>query len=186
MSESSHGFLEAFRRNELRYESTRNYRPRLAEILSVGPAAAKLRGYKGARTSRCSVFLRRFEAFAALFAVAVQCVENDGISFERGPYLIHLDGLAFELFVILEETPQHEQTVGRHFSGLMIRTELGIFGGDSDDFMVRLAGIDHGHEADGAGVDDGKGYDGFLAEHQNIERIVVFGERLRDEAVVGG
>src|ERR1700733_5824154 len=121
MSESSHGFLEAFRRNELRYESTRNYRLRLAEILSVWPAMAKLRGYKGSGTSRCSVFLRRFEAWSPLFAISVQCVENDGLSFERGASLIPLDGRAFELFVILEEAPQHEQTVRWHFSGLMIR-----------------------------------------------------------------
>jgi len=36
------------------------------------------------------------EALAALFAVAVQRVEDDGIGFAGGAYLVHLDGLAFE------------------------------------------------------------------------------------------
>jgi hypothetical protein len=50
--------------------------------------------------------------------------------------------------------------------------------------VILLAGVDHGHEPNGAGVDDGERHHGFLAEHQHIERIVVFGQRLRDEAVV--
>ena len=70
--------------------------------------------------------------------------------------------------------------------GFVVGIEFGILGGDGDDFMVRLAAIDHRHEADGAGVNDGERDDGFLAEHEDIERVIVFGERLRNEAVVRG
>jgi hypothetical protein len=52
--------------------------------------------------------------------------------------------------------------------------------------VIRNAGIDHGHEADGARVHDRERDDGFLAEHENVERIVVFCERPGNEAVVGG
>ena len=47
-------------------------------------------------------------------------------------------------------------------------------------------GIDHGHQADGAGVDDSEGNDRFLAQDQHVERVIVIGQRLRDEPVVGG
>jgi len=42
--------------------------------------------------------------------------------------------------------------------------------------------VDHGHQADGAGVNDGERDDGFLAEHEDVERIVIFGEGLRNES----
>src|SRR5258708_4377957 len=77
---------------------------------------------------------RDFEAFAALFAVAVQRVEDDGIRFRWGAYLIDLDGLAFELFVILKKATEHEQAVGRHFRGIAVGVEFGIFGRYGDDF----------------------------------------------------
>jgi hypothetical protein len=50
--------------------------------------------------------------------------------------------------------------------------------------MVGLAAIDHGHQADGARVNDSQRNDWLLAEHEDVERVIVFGERLRNEAVV--
>jgi hypothetical protein len=99
---------------------------------------------------------------------------------------IDFDGLAFELFVVLKKAAQHEQAVRRHFRAFAVGIELGILGGDGDDFVVLFAGIDHGHQADGAGVDDGQRDDRFLAEHEHVERVVVFGEGLRNETVVRG
>ncbi|MGA8618696.1 MAG: hypothetical protein WB660_09315 [Candidatus Sulfotelmatobacter sp.] len=55
--------------------------------------------------------LAGWKAFAALFAVAVQRVEDDGIGFGRRAYLIHPDGIAFEQLVVLKEAP-HEQVRG--------------------------------------------------------------------------
>jgi hypothetical protein len=52
--------------------------------------------------------------------------------------------------------------------------------------MIGLAPVDHGHETDGAGVNDGERHDRILAEHEHVEGIVVFCQRLRDEAVVRG
>jgi hypothetical protein len=129
---------------------------------------------------------RAFEAFAALFAVAVKSVEDDGIGLGRGADLIDFDRFAFELFVILKEAAQHEQAVRGHFSGFAVGVEFGILGGDGDDFVVFLARVDHRHEADGAGVNDGQRHDGFLAEDENVERVIIFGERLRNESVIGG
>ena len=73
----------------------------------------------------------------------------------------------------------------RHFAGFEVAVELGIFGRDGDDLVVLFARVDHRHQADGAGVNQRQRDDGFLAEHQHVERIVIFGERLRDEAIVG-
>jgi len=126
------------------------------------------------------------EALAALFAIAMQRVKDDGIRLGGGLYLIDLDGLAFEQFVVLKKTAQHDHAVRGHLGGFVIRVELRIFGGDCDDLMIGLAGVDHRHEADGAGVNDGERDDSFLAEDEDVERVVVFGEGLRDEAVIGG
>src|ERR1700756_5559587 len=35
-------------------------------------------------------------------------------------------------------------------------------------------------------MNDGQRDDCFLAEHEHVERVVIFGERLRDESVVRG
>ena len=72
----------------------------------------------------------------------------------------------------------------RHFRRLAVRIKLRVLGGHSNDLMILLAGVNHGHQADGASMDDGKGHNGFLAQHQHVERVVVFGERLRYEAVI--
>ena len=50
--------------------------------------------------------------------------------------------------------------------------------------MIWLAAVDHGHQADGAGMNDRERHDRILAEHEDIERIIIFGQRLRDEAIV--
>jgi hypothetical protein len=55
-----------------------------------------------------------------------------------------------------------------------------------DYLVIGIARIDHGHEANHPGMHKGERNHRFLAEHQNIERIVIFGERLRDETVVRG
>ena len=118
-----------------------------------------------------------FEAFAPLFAVAVEGVENDGVGLTGRPNLIHFHGFAFQLFVVLKKAAQHQQAVRRHFRSLAVGIELGIFGGNGNDLMILFAGINHGHQADGARVNDGQRNHRFLAQHQHIERIVVFGQR---------
>src|ERR1700734_470254 len=198
MSCSFHGFLEAFRQNEHRYVVTRNWSFRLAEFYG---ATRGMRSYFGkqlgvfnfasqdfaiAPCSLASVLYRSLKTLAALFAVAVQRVENDGIGFARRAYLVDLDGFAFELFVVLKKTAQHEHAMRRHFRSFVGGVELRIFGGDGNDFMIWLAAVDHGHKADGARVNDGERHDWFLAEYEHVERVVIFGQSLRDEAVVRG
>ena len=70
------------------------------------------------------MLLRRLETLSALLAVAVQRVEDDGIGFAGRAYLIDLDGLAFELFVILKKAPQHDHAVRRHFGGFVVGVEF--------------------------------------------------------------
>src|SRR5271156_4161315 len=130
--------------------------------------------------------LQAVEAFAALLAVAAQGIFNDGIGLGCGLNLVYLYRFAFQLLVVLKEAAQHEQAVGRHFGRFAISVELRILGGNGDDLVIFLASIDHGHEADGAGVDDGERGYGLLTEDEDIDGIVVFGKGLRDEAVVGG
>lgn len=45
----------------------------------------------------------RLEAFAALFAVAVERVEDDRIGLPGRADFVHFNGFAFELFVVLKK-----------------------------------------------------------------------------------
>ena len=123
------------------------------------------------------------KAFAALFTVAVQGVEDDGIRFCRGA---NLDGFAFQQFVILKKPAQHDEAMRWHLRSLTVAVEFGVFRCHRDDLVISLAGIDHGHQADGAGMNDGQGYDRFLAKHKNIQWVVVFRQGLRNEPVIRG
>src|ERR1700678_53438 len=98
------------------------------------------------RTPSRLVLLWGLEAFAALFAIAEQGAEDDGIGFARRAYVVHFDGLSLELFVILEEAPQHDHAMGWHLGRFAVGIELGILGGHGDDLVVLLAGVDHGHQ----------------------------------------
>ena len=126
------------------------------------------------------------EAFAALFAVAVQGIEDDGVGLSGGTDIIDLDSFAFELFVVLKKAAEHQEAMRRHLGRLVVGVEFRVLCGDGDDFMIGLALVDHGHQSDRASVDDRQWNDGFLAENKNVERIVIFGEGLWDESVVSG
>ena len=103
-----------------------------------------------------------------------------------GENLFDLHLFAFELLVILEEAAKDEKAMRGEIAGLDVIAEFGIARGDGDDFVVAGAGVDHGHDADGAGLDERERLNGFLAENEDVEGIVVFGVGLRDEAVVRG
>jgi hypothetical protein len=103
-----------------------------------------------------------------------------------GANVFYLDLFAFELLVVLEEAPKYEHAVRGKVAGFDVFAEFGVVGGYGDDFVVAGAGVDHGHYTDGAGFDEGERLDRFLAEDEDVERVVVFGVGLRDEAVVGG
>jgi len=136
----------------------------------------------------------------SVFALVVFCVEQLGLEGliackglfddgERGVgranfFDLHL--FAFELFVILEEAAKDEKAMGGEIAGLDVIAEFGVARGNGDDFVVAGTGVHHGHDADGASLDEGKGLDGLLAENEDVEGIVVFGVGLRDEAVVRG
>jgi cytochrome c-type biogenesis protein CcmE len=109
----------------------------------------------------------------------------DGISVRRGANVVHFDRLALELLVILKKSPQHQHAMRRHLLRFVVSIEFRIVGGDSNHFMIFLALINHCHQSDHPRMDDGEGNYGFLAKHQNVQRVVIFRQSLRDETVVG-
>jgi hypothetical protein len=127
-----------------------------------------------------------FEEFFAVFLIALQRFLDYAGGGVGGTNLFDFDLFPFELFVVLEKSLQDEEAVRREIAGFEVVAEFGIVGGDGDDFVVGGAGVEHGHDADGARLDERERLDGFLAENEDIERVVVFGVSLRDEAVVRG
>src|SRR5580698_10400004 len=125
------------------------------------------------------------QAFALLLVPGERALDDGerGVSWAD---VFDFDALAFELFVVGEEALEDEQAMLRKIARFDVVAELGIVRRDGDDFVVAGAGIDHRHEADGASLDERERLDGLLAKNEDIERIVVFGVGLRDEAVVRG
>src|SRR5581483_10871578 len=117
-----------------------------------------------------------FQKLGAMVLVALESPFDAGERSIGGTNLLDLHLLAFELLVVLEEALENEEPMRGKVAGFEIAAELGIVGG---------AGVDHGHEADGAGFDERERLHRFLAKDEHIERIVVLGVSLRDEAVIG-
>src|SRR5258708_7511133 len=107
-------------------------------------------------TEECSELFLPREPFTALLAVSAQSVLDDRISVGRGANLIDFHRLAFQLLVVLKEAAQHQQAVRRHFLGVEVAVELRVFGGDGNDLVVLLAGINHGHQPNGTRANHGK------------------------------
>src|SRR5258707_14511366 len=103
-----------------------------------------------------------------------------------GANLLYLDLFAFELFVILKKAPQDKEAMRGKIAGLDVIAELRIARGDGDNFVVARAGVEPGHDADGAGFNEGERLNGLLAKNEDVEGIVVFGVGLGGEAVVRG
>ena len=103
-----------------------------------------------------------------------------------GADFLNLDLFTLELLVVLKKAFEDEQAMTGKIAGFEVFAEFGVVGGDGDDFVVGGAAVDHGHDADSAGLDESERLNGLLAEDEHVERVVVFGVGLRDEAVVGG
>ena len=74
----------------------------------------------------------------------------------------------------------------RHLGGFAIAVELGVFSRDGNDFMVFFARVNHRHQPNGARINNGERHNGFLAQHQHVERIFIFRQRLWNKAVIRG
>jgi len=124
------------------------------------------------------------EQFGLEGLIARQGFFDDGERGVGGANFFDLHLFAFELLVILEEAAKDEKAMRREIASFDVIAEFGVACGNGDDFVIAGAGVDHGHDADSAGFDKCERLDRFLAENKNVERIVVLGVGLRDEAVV--
>jgi hypothetical protein len=88
------------------------------------------------------------------------------------------------LLVVKKKAAQHEQPVWRYFVTFLVAVEFRVTRRNRDDLVILLALINHRHQTDGAGVNDGQGDHSLLAQHQHIQRIIIFRQSLGNEAVV--
>jgi hypothetical protein len=61
-----------------------------------------------------------------------------------------------------------------------------IFGSHGNDLVIFIAGVDHLHVADNGCFYQAQRLNGLRAQHQNIQRIVVLPQCLRNKAVIDG
>src|ERR1700722_6346272 len=144
-------------------------------------------GYRlgvGRRPNTRALFL--VMAGSSFLVVTRQGTFDDRISGGRRLKFVDFHDLSLELLVVLKKTADHRQLVRRQFAGLVIRVVFRVGGRHRDDLVVQRSRIDHGHQADGARVHDGERHDRDLAQNQNVERIVILRQRLRNEAIVCG
>src|SRR6516162_280265 len=110
---------------------------------------------------------------AAVIAVAFERVLNNGVGESGRREVIHFDRLAFEHLVILKEPAQHAQPMLWQLARLLEAVEFRIVHSHGKDLVVALARIDHGHEANGASLDQSQRDDGLLAQDEHIQQVVV-------------
>jgi hypothetical protein len=55
---------------------------------------------------------------------------------------------------------------------------------DAQDLVVEFAAVEHAEDANGPRVDLATGERRLVEEHEHVARVVIFGERARNEAVV--
>src|SRR5262245_40319021 len=94
-----------------------------------------------AETGTQGASLLRWEAFAALLAVAFQGVLNDRQCRGGGLKLLDLDRLAFERLVILKEALQERQAVRRQLVGFAKTVVLRVADGHRQNLVVQLAAV---------------------------------------------
>ena len=102
--------------------------------------------------------------FIAELLAARKSFLNDDEGGVCGLDVFYLNLLALKLLVILDEAAQDEEAMVREVACLEILAEFGIVRGYGDDFVVPGAGIDHGHHADGACLDEAERLDRFLTK----------------------
>src|SRR5205823_3977623 len=83
------------------------------------------------------------EAAPPLRAVACQRLLDDRQRRGARLELVHFDRLAFELLVVLEEPPQHGETVRRQVGRLVEAVVLWVVHGYGEDLVVLLAAVHH-------------------------------------------
>ena len=98
---------------------------------------------------------------------------------------VDLDGLAFEVLVVLEEALKLALAVTGQLIDVGVGGVLGIVDVDGDDLLVALAFVEHVEDADRPSAKDAHGHHRLLHPHQDVEGVVVLTEGLGDEAVVG-
>ena len=90
----------------------------------------------------------------------------------------------FQHFVIFKELLQFVQSVRRQFRDIAVMAKRRIVFVNRDDFVVFFVLVDHLHHADRARRQQAHRLHRFLAQNENIERVLVVAVSTRDEAVI--
>ncbi len=120
------------------------------------------------------------------FEVALAAFGDGFAGFAGAAPAFHGGDFAFEFLVDGEEVFHLAADVGEDLVHGVDLVVAGVAGGDGEDFLVFLVGVDHVEDADGADFDEDAGEAGLLDEDEAVEGIVVVGEGAGDEAVVAG
>jgi hypothetical protein len=90
-----------------------------------------------------------------------------------------------ERLVDIEEMMDLAAQVDRHVIEVPHLVPARIAQGDADDLGIRALLVFHPEDPDRPGADPAPGEDRLLEQHQDIQRVAVLGQRVRNEAVVG-
>src|SRR3989344_2823249 len=104
-------------------------------------------------------------------------------------FLLSLEALnsyliAFELFIRFEEVLDFLQSMLVDIRQILHVLPALVFEGHTDDFEVRLAGIDHLHQRYRPHLHQDAGRNGKRSQDYNVESIAIFPKGLRRKAVL--
>src|SRR3989344_4408960 len=94
------------------------------------------------------------------------------------------DLFLLDLFISCEEMSDFLQHMLISISYVIHGSIPRITNGDRNNFLIRFAAIGHMHDTDGAGRNEDTGRKRMRGEQNDIKRVTIIPERLRDESVI--
>ncbi len=109
---------------------------------------------------------------------------NDLLRNDPTLHVLDIHPLVLEHLVVEKEALELLQAVWRELGDVSIVGVFGVVDVNGDDLVVLPLIVRHGEDADGPRAQDTEGDHRLLTEHEDVERIVVGTEGLRQEAIV--
>ena len=121
-----------------------------------------------------------------ILVVSLDSFVDDSLSFIGTKELAYCGLLVLKLLIDGEEVHNFIENVWRKLINGLDFVVVGIGDCNCNDLVIKLAAVDHSHNADGVNVDEGHRIDRLHTDNENVKRVTVVRISTRNKAVVCG
>jgi hypothetical protein len=121
-----------------------------------------------------------------VLVIALDSFVDDSLCFIGTEELAYCGLLVLELLIYGEEVHDFIENVGRKLVDGLDLVVVGVGDCNGNDLVIKLAAVDHSHNADGVNVDEGHRIDRLHTDNENVKRVTVICISTRNKAVVCG